>query len=184
MGKFDSGNGMHDSGSDEKSDCGAGMYPYHSGNGSGSGSGSGSDDYYHMGNGMHDSGSDEKFDSGSKPAGDNLEPCANVKCGAGTIQRGDQCVGVSATCAGMWTGVDRDDVVYKRGAPCQCNGLCRRYHNCCPDFMPFWEQKWPGFCASKKFPNHYEATWHCQCNDKCRHYGNCCSDAPHPPASE
>ena len=113
----------------------------------------------------------------------------NVRCGAGTVEMDGECVGRFATCAGLWDGVDAGTSAtglsqphYRPADPCQCNGLCVKYGNCCSDAPILLSQKdeptaVANFCHSKGCPDYYEPSWQCQCNSRCTEFGNCCSDA-------
>jgi len=94
-----------------------------------------------------------------------------VKCGAGTVQKGDQCVGISATCAHLWGD---QPAHFVRKHPCQCNSRCGEFGNCCPDYDP---QHHEGFCSRMGCPDYYDRKWHCQCNHRCGEFKNCCDDA-------
>jgi len=96
------------------------------------------------------------------------EPDSNcLSCGIGTIERNGVCVATAPTCAGLW---EKDQQpYYRREHPCQCNGLCKKYGNCCIDYQ--------GSCEKYGWPQTYEPKNSCQCNRLCKKYGNCCDDA-------
>jgi len=96
-----------------------------------------------------------------------------VQCGVGTAQRGGECVGISATCAGLWQGAIAH---YRTTDPCQCNSKCGKFGNCCADYAHDHSATAEGFCVSKNCPDYYEPTWDCQCNSLCQKFGNCCGD--------
>ncbi|CAK8697236.1 unnamed protein product [Clavelina lepadiformis] len=60
---------------------------------------------------------------------------------------------------------------YNSANICQCNDRCRKYKNCCDDFIPI--------CASldscaNRCTERYDPNLPCQCNDRCREFRNCC----------
>lgn len=60
---------------------------------------------------------------------------------------------------------------YNSSLPCQCNGACAQYGNCCDDFVSTCATCeaigcWKGF--DRNLP--------CQCNSQCSRYNNCCGD--------
>merc|ERR1712166_1427357 len=106
---------------------------------------------------------------------------ACLKCGVGSVSVGNQCVGVAATCAGLWG----DKVAhYRPQDSCQCNDKCKAYGNCCMDHNRVYtyihgllQGSKSETCADKGCPQYYNPSWKCQCNGLCTKYGNCCEDS-------
>jgi len=112
-------------------------------------------------------------DNEDKNKNENESTGSCVQCGVGTVQRGDECLGISATCAGLWQGAI---AYYRPTDPCQCNSKCGKFGNCCADYAHDHSTTAEGFCVSKNCPDYYEPKWDCQCNSQCQKFGNCCGD--------
>jgi len=79
----------------------------------------------------------------AEPVGGNgAEKC--IKCGAGTRQIGNTCVGTKMTCHGVYG--KGPQTAYNPSLPCQCNSLCSKYGNCCGDYES-WRSSYVGVGA-------------------------------------
>ncbi|XP_059086301.1 uridylate-specific endoribonuclease-like isoform X1 [Tigriopus californicus] len=57
-----------------------------------------------------------------------------------------------------------------RGSSCQCNSMCSKFGDCCPDYTDVC-LSCRGRCGAAFIPQKK-----CQCNTKCPKFGNCCDD--------
>ncbi|XP_063968302.1 uncharacterized protein LOC135157254 [Lytechinus pictus] len=86
-------------------------------------------------------------------------------------------VPLTQRCAGQGSYKTRTSCVSRCGdafnprLSCQCNSLCGRHKDCCPDFGDVCNTSCAWRCDQG-----YDKPLSCQCNEQCQNHENCCDD--------